>query len=192
MKKFSLVLALAASLLFAQAAAAANLVVNGDFETGTFDGWGNGWDNGWSFVDTILAYPPNSGTYSATLGSADAITPGIISQKLATTIGQSYIVSFWLANGYDPKNPIINNQISVDWGGANLYAGANLNEFGWTYNTFTVTANNTETDLTFTYIQVPSFFHLDDVSVSAVPIPGSLVLLASALLPLGWRRLRKS
>lgn len=183
MKKFSLVLALAVTVLFAQTAFA-DLVTNGGFEDGDFTGWTPSGDSTWAFVDNIEYYPPHSGTYAATFGSIDSNTPNVITQNLTTTPGQSYILSFWLANeGGHPS------KFAVDFDGTHYTV--NPDAFGWTKYSYTVTTPDESTLLSFSFYQVPAFFHLDDVSVSAVPIPGSLVLLASALLPLGWRRLRK-
>ncbi len=185
MKKLSLVLALAVSLFFVQSAAATPLVVNGGFETGDFTGWTLSYPS-WATVDNAGYYPPNSGLYSGTFGAIDYQTPNILSQNLATVAG-TYSVSFWLAN--DGTTPI-NNKFDADLDGTHLLTLLNAGPFAWTQYTFTATVSGPST-LTFTFFQLPAFFHLDDVSVSAVPLPGSLVLLASALLPLGWRRLRK-
>ena len=73
----------------------------------------------------------------------------------------------------------------------------NSNAFPYTHFTFTEVAAAASTTIAFAGYQVPSFFRLDDVNVSAgfaaVPLPGTLALLGSGLLPLlGWRRFRKS
>lgn len=192
MKKLSLVLALVVTVLFAQTAAA-NLVVNGGFEAnnGSFDGWTLDHPE-WTQINdgTSLPCPPHAyeGKYFADFGSVDKTTPNIITQTLATTIGQRYQFIFWLANeGTQP----ISNKINVAWDGTNLLTTEDLNGFGWTEYSYNVTATLNSTPITFSFYQVPAFFHLDAVSVDVVPLPGSLLLLASGLLPLGWRRLRK-
>jgi hypothetical protein len=180
-------LALAVTVLFAQTAFA-DLVTNGGFEDG-FNGWTLD-QPAWTQIDDGTWAPyilPHTGKYYADFGSADADTPNIITQSLATTIGQSYKVSFWLANdGGTPAN------FYADFDGSHLTTLENPPAFlDWVQYSYTVTPSTSSSALTFTFYQVPGYFHLDDVSVSAVPLPGSLVLLASALLPLGWRRLRK-
>jgi hypothetical protein len=48
-----------------------------------------------------------------------------------------------------------------------------------------VTAAGLSSDLAFTYRNDPSYFGLTNISVSAVPLPGAIALLGSALLGLG-------
>lgn len=189
MKKCSLFLAVAISLLLVQTAAA-NLVVNGGFETGDFTGWTQSGDTTYAFVSSY--FPPYSGNYCADFGSTSPKDMNVITQTFATIPGQSYYVSFWLANYDGDPQGHPPSQFQAAWNGANFY-----NEifpeiaFGWTQYTKTLQATDYISELAFRFYQWPSYFTLDDVSASAVPIPGSLVLLTSVLLPLGWRRLRQ-
>src|SRR5580698_3576063 len=72
--------------------AMANLVTNGDFETGDLSGWtvvGNGIG-----IDNVF---PNSGTSDAAFGATSSDPdPGVLSQALTTTAGQEYTLSFAL------------------------------------------------------------------------------------------------
>jgi len=70
--------------------AAAIPVTNPGFETGNFAGWTQFGDAGFTGVDGNRVH---SGSFAAYFGNG---SPGGISQDLATTIGQTYQISFWL------------------------------------------------------------------------------------------------
>ena len=75
-----------------------NLLTNGDFETGDLTGWH--YDNayGVSFAGYVYSGYQHSGLYSW----ADGATQGYdaIDQTIATNIGDTYDVSFYLASDY--------------------------------------------------------------------------------------------
>lgn len=184
------------------------LVVNGGFETGDFTGWttqdsANGTH---FFVDTDT---PNSGSYDAHFGNAGGQLD-YITQNLATTIGETYQLSFYLNNQGDPSNEFYGNiggTLSGTWDGTSLTAGgaedflsgggttfidlANVNAtFSYSQYTTSFTATSTSTPLTFGAWHVPSHFFLDDISVIVAPEPSTWVLLLGGLGLLAFWRVR--
>ena len=116
MVRKALILALASSAaLLSTQANAANLVTNGGFETGSFSGWTQSGDNTFSGVTTGIA---NTGTYAAFFGTIGGT--GSISQTIATTVGQQYLVSFALQN--DGGTPSVFTSM---FGGSTVYSITN-------------------------------------------------------------------
>jgi PKD repeat protein len=158
----SLGLTLAASGPSITVAFSVELVLNGGFETGDFTGWAlSGGDPGDNFVDngTVTGILPYTGSYLAALGSYGSLS--FLSQSLATTLGTSYLLSFWL-NSPDGLTP---NQFLVSWNENTLFDEKNLPALGWTNLQFVVTATGTNTVLQFGFRDDPSYLGLDDISV---------------------------
>ena len=114
MQRFLVILALVASLLGAQTAAA-DLVNNGGFETNDFTGWTKSGNDTYTYVTSYYGNV-HSGTYAVQSGPYD--TRVFLSETLPTIAGKSYKISLWLANdaGGSVSNP---NRFTVDWGGIN-------------------------------------------------------------------------
>ncbi|MBU1375371.1 MAG: PEPxxWA-CTERM sorting domain-containing protein [Alphaproteobacteria bacterium] len=174
--KIMIAAAMGAVLLTPVASQAAELIGNGGFETGDFTDWtlfGDPVELGqYVAVDTVA---PNSGTYGAYFGTQ---TPGGISQTVSTVAGHTYNISFALqvenvGGGVTP------NSFLATFGGATLYTVTNAPEAGYQLFSFTSTATSAATELKFTMTNPPSFFDLDDISVteSAVPEPGVWALM---------------
>src|SRR4051794_8648117 len=74
--------------------ASADLVVNGGFESGDFTGWALSGNTGSTDVSNVPFYV-HSDHWGAELGpiGSDGF---LMQQNLATTIGDTYQVSFWL------------------------------------------------------------------------------------------------
>jgi hypothetical protein len=187
-----------------------NLITNCSFETGSFSGWNKVDPSDYSGVDS---HNPESGTYAANLGAEG--TPGTLSQTVTDIAGAYYAFTFSLEN-----------EVAKDAQG-NFYLGGNsfvvsfTNDLGNTYvltsdlnipesssyTTFELFFFGTGTDtITFTYLNIPSYFDLDNVSVvdpeapgpddypsdtPAVPEPSSLVLMGTGVLSLAGVTRRK-
>lgn len=159
---------------------AASLVTNGGFESGTAPGVfltvGTGgtdiddWDVVSGNVDYIGSYwVAQEGDRSIDMTGNAA---GAISQTFATTIGEDYTVTFYLA-GNPAGGPAVKS-LNVDAGGAPVNysfdtTGKSLTDMGWTQETFNFTATTALTTLTFTSL-TPGFFGpaLDNVAVELV------------------------
>ena len=174
--------ALVLATSFAAAAQADNIVTNPGFESGTFAGWTVSGDTSFTVVDN---FSPRSGSFSAFLSTSGST--GSITQTLGTTVGVSYDIEFWVNTAVRP------NFLSVSFGGIALDSFTDIATSSTilpaVYNVFsyTATASSSSTDLVFTFRHSAWGFDLDDVRVeasSAVPEPGSLLLLAGGLVAL--------
>jgi hypothetical protein len=166
-------------LMTVGSSSAQNLINNAGFETGDFTGWSifNGQD---PYDDTFVAgcgwsaVCPNSGDYQALFGSVDE--PRGISQDINTTAGNTYEVSFWLANdGGSPQS------ITISFAGVPLVVAGDSNGYGYTFFDFLVTASGSVSSFEVAAYNEPAYYSLDDVAVVETPEPASLVLLGSAL-----------
>lgn len=169
----------------ALSAHAQNLVINPGFETGDFTGYTTGGNFEFSSVNTNM---PHSGIYAAQLGPVGA--DGTLSQDIATAIGQSYAVSFFLANQDTSGGP---SDFSASFAGMTGYSVVNAPQFDYTQITFDVTATSSTSTLQFNFANNPNYWFVDDVSVTAaVPEPSTVALLsvigAGALCFCGWRK----
>jgi hypothetical protein len=163
------------------------LVTNGGFEDvggaapgspGPLTNWTVG-DPANMFASSLI---PHSGTWEAALGAIDPAA-GKLSQNLTTTVGQSYSLVYWLYSIGD-----VPNTFSALWNGSTI-AGSELtddtSETVGNYKQFVFSdleATATTTVLEFRATNEFGFWHLDDVSVTAVPEPATKWLAAAAML----------
>ncbi len=170
------VVAFALALTSACPAQAGNLVDNPGFETGDFTDWTVGgltaFTHVLSFMCALRQHRQLRAQFSGVSGD-----PGSLSQTVATDPGQDYIVDFWLYSfGGTP------NGFSVTFDGTSLFSQTNLPAAPYTEYTFTTTAVDSSALLQFSAYNNPSYFGLDDVSVTALPEPSAVVLLALGAL----------
>lgn len=151
-----------------------NIVSNGGFETGNFNGWTL---NASSTQVGKLSGLVHSGTYGAELGQPSA--PGYLSQSLPTTAGQSYRLSLWLHN---PINSIgaTPNAFQILWEGAAIYDATNLPFGSWSNLVFDVTASASGSLLQFGFRDDPYYLGLDDITARPVALPHVLVMAAQS------------
>jgi VPDSG-CTERM motif len=197
MKKLTLA-AIRCSLMFTAVAALsiacpakANLVTNGNFETGDFTGWTV--THAPSGSNIFVDHGPGPDTTFGAFFGATGRTFDSISQALATTPGAFYTLTFF----YQVTNlgmPIpANNGFDVLWNGISIGGGLfpqfDVNPGFGTF-TFHLQATSALTTLEFDGRNAPSFDFLDNVSVVAgVPDGGSTVsLLGFGLLGLAALR----
>ena len=184
----NLLILAAAALAFATPAAAQQLVTNAGFETGSFTGYTLTGNTGFSGVAGGVG---SSGAFGAFFGPVGST--GGISQSLATTAGQSYLISFDLQG--DGGTPSF---YQVLFGGAQLFTGTNPAAFGFTTFSTTATATGASTNLAFNFRNDPGFFSLDNVSVTAVtgavpePTTWMMMLLGFGAIGFAVRRRRTS
>jgi len=112
---------------------------------------------------------------------------GSLAQAVATTAGQAYLVSFWLACIPDSTGVTTNNQFIAKWNNAKVYAQTNLNAVGWTNVQFVVPAIAAHTTLEFDFNNDPGAFGLDDITVEPVPRPVlNSAAVASGKIAFSW------
>ena len=175
---------LAAAAMFCALPAHADLVVNGNFETGDFTGWTtSALDPIYDGVDVLA---PQAGTYAAFFGNSGVST---INQTLATQAGRTYKVSFWLMNEADALDVADPNSFAFSWGGTTVFALTNAPAFAYQEYNFLLDATGASTDLSFAFHQPVAFWDFDSVDVQ-IPEPGGLALasLGGALALLMSRR----
>jgi len=170
------------------ALAHAELVVNGGFETGSFSPW--------SVPPTVFPPQPNPQYFTIVAGgghtgSRYAVMSStqlrFINQFLPTEAGQDYELSFWLRR---PSN--FPAQFSVRWEGATVFSQSIVLPDSTNWFEFSVPLHATFDGslLEFGQLDFPLEFHMDDVSVVAVPAPGAAALLVIGGVAVAQRRRR--
>jgi hypothetical protein len=167
-KKESEMLVKSAFVAFTLLAAAGSaygqeLVQNGGFETGGFSNWSTFGETTYIGVDGEF---PHTGTYAAFFGPE---TSGGIQQTLTASVGDVVNVSFWYATDFGDQP----NYLTAALGSVQLCNLTNLSNLDYVQFTATVTVQNANPVLMFTFSDPADFIELDDVSVTLVSHGGS-------------------
>lgn len=201
---------LVGAMAAATCANAVNLVTNGDFESGN-----TGFTSGYAYVapgpDALT--PPNVYTVDTSAGNSHgsfanfgdhttgqglymivngSTTSGtnVWKQSINVVSGQLYSVSLWVANA-NPESPAT---LSVSAGNSVVLTGEPTGLGVWSSLSGSFIATTTGSiDLTIDNSNSAfsgNDFAIDDISVEAVPEPGTLVVLGLGLLA-ARRRARK-
>jgi hypothetical protein len=188
-----------AVLTTARAEAAVNLVTNPGFETGDFTDWTVTGDG--IAIDTVF---PNTGCCDVVFSALTTdLTPGVLSQTLATTSGQAYTLGFALLD----EAGFSGDTFAIDFGGfSETITGdmaappGNLPSF-YTAFSFAVPGSDITsamTTLSFEGLNFPGIgidWNLDDVSVTAapstIPEPPAPLLIAALATVFSLSRVRR-
>lgn len=186
------ILAAAAALVLSAAAHASSPVFSDDFsgDTQQLDAVPTGWaiTSGTDDVDIIGAggawdFFGGTGNNYIDLDGSNGLSPaGTLSTSFAVTAGDTYTATFQLAGSQRGNS----NSVTVMLGDASFTSPVLASGDGW--ETFSVTTKATGDMLTlsFTDSQAGNVGALlDNVSVSAVPEPGSLSLMLAGFAALG-------
>jgi choice-of-anchor C domain-containing protein len=180
---------------------------NGSFELGSVNP-GGGWITlnsgspaitGWEIFDGTIDYigaywQAADGSRSLDLNGNDG--PAGIRQTFDTIGGGTYQVSFALAG--NPDGAPVTKSVQVTSGGVSqlfafTIAGASRADMGWAYHSLLFTAAGSSTTLSFLSDTAGAYYGpaLDDVSVTAVPEPATLSLVALGLAAVARARRRR-
>jgi hypothetical protein len=143
--------------------------------------WTNIDPSGFSNVGGDAAFA-HSGTNYANLGS----TPGTgsLSQSFSTIAGQSYSLSFWLANDISPGPA--GNSFRVLFNGVQVFSLTNSGAFSYTqFGALNLVATGASSSIEFVYNHNNDFWRLDDVNVSPSGVPEAFSTIWLALPAFG-------
>lgn len=192
----SLIPVLATLLGWQGSAQAANLLTNGDFETGNFSSWVTGGNFEFSqVVSGAFQGSPyigaQNGTYYATFGPIGA--DATLSQPISDTAGNTLHISGYVNAAGDPFS---NLSWSIKSGSdvVTLLSQTNPNTAGvWTLFSFDVLATGSDTFM-LALRDDPAYIALDNFSITEtapVPLPTAFPLFAGGLGVMGWLSRRK-
>jgi len=167
------------------------IVTNGGFETGDFTGWsvtGNVTVGQFNPFNPCCA--PSEGIYRANFNGGDLTPNGLLSQTFTTNPGTEYFLEFDFAKGGPGSgtaslnvqvlglSPLLNVVVNDSVGGE---PGA------YTSYSYSFFADGTSSTLVFSDVTVGTISFdalVDNVSVSAVPVPAAAWMFGSSLLVL--------
>ena len=162
--------------------ARANLITNGDFETGTLSSWMTAGNVGVARLPYFGLSEPTYGNYSAAFNGGDSTPNGVLSQIIPTISGMNYTIEFnYVDNAYASEYSQ-SITVSAQTTDGQLLSSQSISSGSPTqpYSLdFTAIANNT----VISFTDNPgndTYSHdglIDNVSVTSVPEPSSLALL---------------
>ena len=155
------------------AASASNLIGDPSFESG-----GAGWTFTASSGSGCGAEPDVGITGDAHSGSFSAYKncfrngTGSFSQTISTSPGQAYFIEFWIAaNGFQ------SGTVNVSFDGNTGYTDSSPGFQPYVQHSFIVTAGGATASFIVSGALAGGTYFVDDVSVTAVPEPGTVGLL---------------
>ncbi len=200
--------ALFLTLVFAiSQAESANLVTNGSFESGGYVtstndtmtlAIGSTDMDGWTVTEDLISWigplnpwslTANEGDFFLDLTDFSTGSPfGGVSQSITTEVGQSYELSFDLGSSSIWGRPSAIEASAA--GSSNIYTSSTVGGLSdWDRFSMIFTADSETTTISLTGTTGSQYIGLDNVSVSAVPVPAALWLFGSGLIGLiGMKR----
>jgi hypothetical protein len=180
---------------------AANIVTNGDFETGNLSGWtfNSASDVPWDItsIPGTTYDTPLAGSYSAWTGcegsacvdSSNLSSASWLAQNLSTKAGDEYTLTFLMRASSSINGSFEPEDLKVLWGGSQVidlcpaHIGCtNISDAPDAPQTYalTLTANSASTQLMFLGESIPAHIVLDNVDVEdvgpATPEPETFLL----------------
>lgn len=173
-------LAITACLVTGVSTAQASVVTNGGFES-SLTGWTCAVTNG-SCGTSNFAAPPEGAFHF--YGYQNSAPEGVLSQALSTVSGATYNISFL----YNSSSNEPTNTLALDVGGLNEVLDVQVGIWNTFSGSFIATSATTDLSFLFRTVGGSGTLQLDNVvvdQVSAVPSPGTLPLVLTALCLVG-------
>ena len=183
-------------------AVAGNLIANCGFENG-FTSWNRASPVN-PFLDSTNAH---TGQFAATFMNAAVLALGPnaaddeeplapIGQSIVTVPGQTYALTFFLDSSAANESlasaaDYVGSSFVVAANNVPIFTLENLGPFAYTSHTVLLAPTGTTTMLTFSGFVQPGSICLDDITVTAVPEPAVLTVLALGLAGLSLRRMKR-
>ncbi|MGA7198937.1 MAG: PEP-CTERM sorting domain-containing protein [Roseiarcus sp.] len=183
MRKLLAGVAFAATMALAGQVSAANLLVNGSFETGDFTGWTEGGNFSYTTVEpNSFGYGAEQGNYYVYEGPIGS--DGTLSQTFSDMPGATLLISGWIAG-----NGTIPSDVNYIFDGVTVFTLNPVPSQGYVNYTATVRATGLDT-FTVGFRNDPSFDALDNFSVTAVPEASTWAMMVLGFAGLGFAGFR--
>ena len=196
---------------FSEAQAAS--ITNGGFEGGSTGTVPNGWSANAAYLSepsfnfvTSLAADVHSGTFALSISNFNSENIPVLSQTITDTPGTLYTINFWATAPNSDLSSVLYVFINTSFasnapsGGTGRTITGTALPLPYTLESFGFTGTGSDV-LSIAAYNNPSYYYVDDVSISggttppAVPLPAALPLFATGLAGLGLlgsRRKRKA